>query len=936
MTHPLNRDFITQVLEQNNRDYLDRDNQHNMSVTEIRCECPSCCLSEANKNNIASDSSTNGMSPASQGTQQSIDGILSGYQWNIALGGTITYSFYEDDDFTNSYYGSEKNVKEVSKEVQDSYREIFAWLENVIDVDFVEVDENAPNAFGQIRIMNSDGPSYAYAYYPFSSRDKRSGDIHLNSSYDRFGDTNGFKHDPGKHGYMTLVHELGHALGLAHPHSGTVLPSNLDNTDNSIMSYNFTGQPAATFARLDIVALQHLYGAKEHNTGDTTYVFGEYIDQVSVNGVSLVDTSHRTKQTLWDSGGIDTLDFSNLRSQNSGFHLDLRDGGFLSRSFSGTTNYSTSLAYNVDIENAINSSSNDTIYLNGVANEISGYHENRFTGHDVIHYGSSQDIIRLDYFSHQVTETRSGQDLVLGLGSNGSIRLVNYYGSSNTQIQVVYNDGNLVAPITQSNSSINVTVKGVAYDATVASYGNESINNGNPAPQDIGDAVVTTSEDGNEVQIINNGWKSVDIGDYNLTDNTIITFEFRSDYQGELQGIGLDNNDNVFDSTNALFQLYGTQTFANQAFNNYTYSGDGWQQYSINVGELLGGSGTYDRLVLMNDDDANPLGVSSQFRNISIVEQNNNNITVEDNALTVTVETITQISTLQSYGNDSVFNGNPLPQDTDDAVVITSEDSNEVQIINNGWKSVDIGNYNLTDNTIINFEFRSDYQGELQGIGLDNNDNVFDSTNALFQLYGTQTFANQAFNNYTYSGDGWQQYSINVGELLGGSGTYDRLVFMNDDDANPLGVSSQFRNIVISETPVNHVPSDSITVEIDRTILNLMSQQMGINLTGINQDRPLLGEKGTSGADVFVLGDKSQPYYNKNGYADFTLIEGFNNQQGDSLQLHGEAGLYNVVTVEHRGMSANAIFYQDGNREDLMAIVTGDRIELQSSAVRFV
>ncbi len=750
MNNPLNQDLTTQILQQNKSG----DVNHNLSVNKIRCQCPSCCLSEPNKNSISANTTTQTTSSTSQGTQQSIDGILSGSQWSIAPGGKITYSFYEDDDFHNSYYGSQSGVKEVSEAIKNSYREIFAWLENVIDVDFVEVKETDPNTFGKIRIMDSDGPNYAYAYYPGFS--KLSGDVHLKTSYDRLGDTNGFQHDAGKHGNMTLVHELGHALGLAHPHTGTTLPSDLDNTDNSVMSYNFTGHSAGTFARLDILALQHLYGAKEHNSGDTTYVFGEYIDQVSVNGVALVDTSHRTKQTLWDSGGIDTLDFSRLRRQSSGFHLDLRDGGFLSKTFSGTTSYSTSLAYNVEIENAINSSSDDTFYLNPVANEISGYDDNRFTGHDVIHYGTNQDILRLDYLSHQVSETRSGQDLVLGLGSNGSIRLVNYYDNSSNQIQVVYNDGGLIAPIIDNDSPISIKVKGMTQDAMVVSYGNESVNN----------------------------------------------------------------------------------------------------------------------------------------------------------------------------------NGNPVPQDTDDAVVTISDDGKEVQITNNGWKSVDIGEYTLSDHTVITFEFRSEHQGEIHGIGLDNNDNLFDNTDTFFQVHGTQTFANQTFNNY--SGEGWQQYTIQVGELLEGNGTFDRLVFINDDDANPLGISSQFRNIVISETATHNGLGDSMTVETNQTMLDWINQQMGIDLTGINQDKPLLGEKGTSGADTFILGDETQAYYHENGYDDLTLIQGFNTQQGDSLQLHGKASSYNVVTVEHRGVSTSAISYQEGNKEDLMAIVTGDAVNLQSSAVKFL
>ena len=79
------------------------------------------------------------------------------------------------------------------------------------------------------------------------------------------------------------------------------------------MTYNLNFRDmssAGTFMSLDVAALQSLYGAKAHNEGDTTYVFGNFIDQVTVNGVSPLNTSNRAKQLLWDSGGVDTLDFS--------------------------------------------------------------------------------------------------------------------------------------------------------------------------------------------------------------------------------------------------------------------------------------------------------------------------------------------------------------------------------------------------------------------------------------------------------------------------------------------------------------------------------------------------------------------------------------------------------------------------------------------------
>jgi len=65
----------------------------------------------------------------------------------------------------------------------------------------------------------------------------------------------------GNSGYETLLHEMGHALGLKHPFEGTVtLPDNEDNTSNTLMSYTSSGGPYSTFNDYDIAAINWIYG----------------------------------------------------------------------------------------------------------------------------------------------------------------------------------------------------------------------------------------------------------------------------------------------------------------------------------------------------------------------------------------------------------------------------------------------------------------------------------------------------------------------------------------------------------------------------------------------------------------------------------------------------------------------------------------------------
>jgi hypothetical protein len=159
------------------------------------------------------------------------------------------------------------------------------------------------------------------------------------------------------------------------------------------------------------------------------------------------------KLTIWDSDGIDTLDFSNLGANASGYRFDLNAGGWLStqtafngtgynvnagppvRYRSGTSYYATTsgtrLGYGVTIENLINSSSNDYIIANSAANVFSGYGLSNLTGADIIEGANSLDLLDLSAFNvANVTQTQSGNNLLLGIGSGRSIMVKDYYAVS--------------------------------------------------------------------------------------------------------------------------------------------------------------------------------------------------------------------------------------------------------------------------------------------------------------------------------------------------------------------------------------------------------------------------------------------------------------------------------------------------------------------------
>ncbi len=118
-------------------------------------------------------------------------------------------------------------------------------------------------------------------------------------------------------------------------------------------------------------------------------------------------------------------------------------------------------------------------------------------------------------------------------------------------------------------------------------------------------------------------------------------------------------------------------------------------------------------------------------------------------------------------------------------------DQTEVKLGGNNWKKQPL-TYTVTADTWISLEFKSDTLGEIQAIGLDDDD--VQTPSRFFTLSGSQDWAGTVFDFDNYAHEGWQTYHIPIGQYYTGSMNY--IVLVNDDDANEAS-DSQFRNIVI-------------------------------------------------------------------------------------------------------------------------------------------
>ena len=157
------------------------------------------------------------------------------------------------------------------------------------------------SASSQIFSSTSVWARAGFPYLPDELYTGWSGDLYLNT---RSPGASLPSFAPGSQGYFLLLHELGHALGLKHPHDdgGAERPtfaslgiSVLDEDLASVMSYNDNlgwnnvQYDPATYMILDVLALQSLYGKNMNtNIGNTTF---------TISNINMYATA-------WDAGGF--------------------------------------------------------------------------------------------------------------------------------------------------------------------------------------------------------------------------------------------------------------------------------------------------------------------------------------------------------------------------------------------------------------------------------------------------------------------------------------------------------------------------------------------------------------------------------------------------------------------------------------------------------
>uniref|UniRef100_UPI00290590D6 CARDB domain-containing protein n=1 Tax=Roseobacter sp. HKCCA0434 TaxID=3079297 RepID=UPI00290590D6 len=190
-----------------------------------------------------------------------------------------------------------------SEDQKADFRLAAAEFEKVAGIRFIEVDDLAD---ASIRIMNADTNSttlQGLSYYPVVSDNETLNYSSISSNgvlAMTVGTTGTEDYSPGTSYFQTLLHELGHAVGLEHPNDDAY-DANFD-TSTTLMSYNQSGAPATELAPFDVAALQQVYGAADGPDG-LTASWDETLNEFTLDGTAGDDVLIATDTASFLNGG---------------------------------------------------------------------------------------------------------------------------------------------------------------------------------------------------------------------------------------------------------------------------------------------------------------------------------------------------------------------------------------------------------------------------------------------------------------------------------------------------------------------------------------------------------------------------------------------------------------------------------------------------------
>ncbi|MFN3944293.1 MAG: M10 family metallopeptidase C-terminal domain-containing protein [Allosphingosinicella sp.] len=373
---------------------------------------------------------------------------FTGHAWNpygITGKNVITYYFakagdvFVDEDPTNPGLTTTMIAAGMEQWEKDAFVTAFKEYEKVADIVYIETQNRYEADFKIVTYKGTPGPGASLLGRMSPPGERNAGQTEVNSGDERWN-PEGLA--PGGFTFVTLIHELGHGHGMAHPHDGggrsgvmngvtsrgaafsyTTGDFGLNQGVYTMMSYEdgWVDSPygqASTNAgygwlgglmAFDIAVIQDKYGVNEEwATGNDTYV----LKDVNAPGTFFY--------SIWDAGGIDEITYSGSRDavidlRPATLKYEVGGGGYVSHVWGIHGGFT--IANGVTIENASSGSGNDRLIGNEAANILRGN-----AGNDVLEgrggddklYGGAGDDELIGGDGNDLLDGGAGIDIMRG------------------------------------------------------------------------------------------------------------------------------------------------------------------------------------------------------------------------------------------------------------------------------------------------------------------------------------------------------------------------------------------------------------------------------------------------------------------------------------------------------------------------------------------